>query len=273
MTLQTKVLTKRRSLAENIRLMAEYRELLFVWTGREIRARYRQSLLGFGWALIQPLVQIVVIAIIFGSILRVPTNGIPYPIFAFAAMLPWNFFSASLTASVPSIFANMELVNKIYFPREFIPLSAILARLIDFLIASIIYVALMIYYQIPLYPTLIYVPLLLIIQIMLSIGLGLLGSSISVFVRDISFAVPLLMQIWMYASPVIYPLTLVPERWRPLYLLNPMAGIIHSYRMVMLEGLPPDLNYLGFSALFSIILCVLAYVYFKRIEMAMSDII
>jgi lipopolysaccharide transport system permease protein len=214
-----------------------------------------------------------VINIIFGNILRVPTNGIPYPIFAFAAMLPWNFFAASITASVPSIFANMDLVNKIYFPREFIPLSAIAARFLDFVIATLIYIALMIYYQIPLYSTLVYVPLLLLIQILLSIGLGLLGSSISVFMRDISFAVPLVMQIWMYASPVIYPLEMVPERWRTLYLLNPMAGVIHSYRVVMLEGRPPDLGYLGLSAVFSVLLCVFAYTYFKRIEMAMSDII
>jgi lipopolysaccharide transport system permease protein len=273
MTLQTRVLTRRRSLRENLKLFYEYRELLLAWTSREIRSRYRQSVLGFGWALLQPLVQIIVINIIFGNVLRVPTNGIPYPVFAYAAILPWNLFASSITASVPSIFANMDLVNKIYFPREFLPLSAILARFIDFAIASIIYVALMLYYQMPVYGTLLYLPLILAVQILLAVGIGLLGSAVSVFVRDISFAVPLGMQIWMYASPVVYPLDMVPEAWRPLYLLNPMAGIIHSYRMVMLEGRSPDLVYLGTSAAISVALCLLAYFYFKRLEMAMSDIV
>lgn len=273
MTQTVKVITGQRSVRDNLKHMLDYRELLAVWTGREIRARYRQSILGLGWAFIQPLVQILVIAVIFGGVLRVPTAGIPYPIFAFAAILPWNLFSGSIAASVPSIIANMDLVNKIYFPREYLPLSAILARLVDFGIASIIFVALMLYYQIPIYATLVYVPLLILIQMLLAVGIGLLGSAVSVFVRDISFAIPLLMQIWMYASPVVYPIDLVPERWRTLYLLNPMAGIIHSYRQVMLEGKPPDLAYLGFSILFSVILCVFAYIFFKRIEMAMSDII
>lgn len=273
MTQSIKVITGRRSLRENLRHLIDYRELLMVWTAREIRARYRQSVLGLGWAFVQPLVQIVVIAVIFGGVLRVPTGGIPYPIFAFAAILPWNLFASSITASVPSIIANMDLVNKIYFPREFLPLSTMLSRLVDFAVASIIFIALMIYYQMPLHPTLIYVPLLIVIQMLLAMGIGLLGSAVSVFVRDISFAIPLLMQIWMYASPVVYPMTLVPEEWQNLYLLNPMAGIIHSYRMVMLLGLKPDMAYLGYSALFSVFLCVIAYIFFKRIEMAMSDII
>lgn len=270
---QTRVLKRRRSLVENLKLFYQYRELLAAWTGREIRARYRQSVLGFGWALVQPLVQIVVISIIFGSVLRVPSGDIPYPLFAYAAILPWNLFAHSITASVPSIFQNMDLVNKIYFPREFLPLSSILARLIDFAIASLIYVALMLFYRMPIYPTLIYVPLILLVQIVLAVGIGLLGSAVSVFVRDISLAIPLGMQIWMYATPVVYPLSMVPEKWRGLYLLNPMAGIIHSYRSVMLEGKPPDLAYLGLSAALSVLLCVLAFIYFKRIEMAMSDIV
>lgn len=264
---------KRKSFKENIILLYRYRELLVTWTLRDIRGRYRQSALGFGWALIQPFIQMVVISIIFGYFLQIPSGDIPYPIFSYVAILPWTLFSGSISSAVPSVIVNMELVNKIYFPREIIPLSAILSRMVDFAIASLVFVGLMLFYRIPLAPTILYVPLLLVIQITLAIGVGLLGSAISVFFRDISFAVPLGMQIWMYATPVIYSIASVPEEWRGLYLLNPMAGIIASYRQVILYGENPNISYLIISALVSVIICVFAYVYFKRLEMAMSDII
>lgn len=273
MTTNIKILHRRNSLRENINQLIHYRELLVTWTMREIRARYRQSVLGFGWALIQPVFQMIIISIIFGNFLRVPSDGMPYPIFAYVAILPWTLFSSSIAMAVPSLRTNMELITKIYFPREIIPLSAIFARLVDFSIATLVFVGLMVWYRIPVHLTLLFVPILLVIQIALAIGVSLLGAAISVFLRDVSFAIPLGMQIWMYATPVIYPLNMVPERWRPLYLLNPMAGIINAYRQVVLHGEWPDLGCLGLSALASLLLCAVAYVYFKRLEMAMSDII
>lgn len=262
-----------RPLAESLGQLLDYRELLFAWTIREIRARYRQSLLGFGWALIQPIFQMVVISIVFGSFLRVPSGDVPYPIFAFVAILPWTLFAGAINAAVPSILGNMQLVTKIYFPREILPISAALARLVDFAIALVVFAALMIWYDIPLYNTVVYVPLLLVIQMLLALGIGLLGSAVTVFVRDISFAIPLAMQIWMYLSPVIYPLSEVPPRWRVLYMLNPMTGVIDSYRRVVLQGQPPDPTYLAIAAAMALVVFLVAFVYFKRVEMAMSDII
>ena len=273
MTAPMRLLRRHRPLLENLRLLFEYRELLYTWTLREIKARYRQSVLGFGWALVQPVFQMIVITIIFGNFLRVPSGDAPYPVFAYAALLPWTLFSGSITAAVPSILNNMSLVKKIYFPREILPLSAVLARLVDFVIATTVFIGLLIWYEIPLHATVVYVPFLLLIQILLAAGVSLLGAAVTVFVRDISFAIPLAMQIWMYATPVIYPLSEVPERWRTLYMLNPMAGIIDSYRRVVLNGEMPDLTLLGVSALLSLLLFAVSYLYFKRLEMAMSDII
>jgi len=270
---QTKIYTGTRTLKENLQLFVDFRELLLTWTAREIKGRYRQSALGFGWAFIQPVVQIVVISIVFGRFMQVPSDGVPYPIFTFVAILPWSFFAGAVSAAIPSLLGSMDLITKIYFPREFIPLAAIVARLVDLLIASLVLVSLMIYYRIPFYPTLIFVPLLLVIQIMLSIGIGLIGSAVSVFLRDISFAIPLVMQIWMYATPVIYPISVIPEQWRTLYSLNPMVGIIDSYRRVVLLGQLPDGLSLGISAAFSVVLFVFAYVYFKRLELFMADIV
>jgi len=273
MPTEARVFQSQRSLRENLALLLEYRELIIIWTIREIKARYRQSALGFGWALLQPVFQLVVINIIFGNFLRVPSDDIPYPIFAFVAILPWTFFSSSINAAVPSIIQNMQLVTKIYFPREIMPLSVISARLIDFAIASIVFVGMMVWYRIPLHATVLYVPILLLILITLAIGIGLLGAAVSVFLRDISFAVPMAMLLWMYASPVIYPLSAVPEEWLALYMLNPMAVIIDSFRGVILRGEPPDFGYLGYAAIVSLLVFVLSYVNFKRLEMTMADII
>lgn len=264
---------RERGLVESLRLLVSYRELLVGWASREVRSRYRQSVLGFGWALVQPLFSLVVISVVFGSFVHVPSDGVPYPIFSYTALLPWALFANSVSSAVPSILNNMHLVTKIYFPREILPLSAILARLVDFAIASIVFVGLMVWYRMPVHVTLVYVPLLLVIQIVLALGVGLMGAAISVFLRDISFAIPLGLQLWMYATPVIYPLSMVPDQWRAIYQINPMVGIIDSYRRVLLLGQPPDLGLLGFSTLVSVLLCILAYAYFKKLEIAMSDVI
>ncbi|MCC6456220.1 MAG: ABC transporter permease [Caldilineaceae bacterium] len=273
MSLALRVLQPQRSFFKNLALLAQYRELLVTWTYREIRTRYRQSVLGLGWTVIQPVFQMVVISIIFGNFLRIPSEGVPYPVFAYTAILPWTLFSTSVASAVPGVISNMDLVTKIYFPREILPLSAILARLVDFAVASVVFVGLMLWYQIPLHATVLYVPLLLAIQMLLATGIGLLGAAASVFLRDISFAVPMAMQLWMYATPVIYPMSVVPERWRPLYLLNPMAGLIDSYRRVILDGAAPDFQYLGASALLSILVALVGYYNFKRLEATMSDVI
>jgi lipopolysaccharide transport system permease protein len=249
------------------------RELLFTWTMRDFKVRYSQSILGAAWAILQPLSLMIVYSILFSVFIQVPTEGIPYPVFAYTALLPWTLFANSLNSAIPSLVSNMNLVSKIHFPREVLPLSAIMVSFIDFLIASSIFVLMLLFYRVPVGPVILLLPLVLLIQIILTFGISLLASAVNVFYRDVRFVVPLALQIWMYLSPIIYPVTLVPERLRPFYLLNPMAVLIDTYRRTILFNQMPDWPYLGLAALVSVSLTVVAYRYFKRAEREFADVI
>lgn len=257
----------------NLKLLYDHRELLWTWALRDIQVRYKQSFLGAAWAILQPLSMMVVFSLIFVYIVKVPTDGRPYPIFSYTALLPWTFFTTAITFAVPSLVNNMTLVTKVYFPREIFPIAAVGASFIDFLIASLVFVGMMLVYRIPLSVTFLILPLLVVIQILLTLGVVLFASALNVYYRDVRFVVPLGMQLWMYATPIIYPVSLVPERFRALYLLNPMAGLIEAYRAVALRGVWPDWSYVGAAAGVSVILFVLGYLYFKRVEWQFADII
>jgi lipopolysaccharide transport system permease protein len=256
-----------------VRELIEARELLWTWTMRDFKVRYSQSILGAVWAILQPFSLMIIFSIVFSIFLKVPTDGIPYPIFAYTALLPWTFFANSLTFSIPSLVSNMNLVSKIYFPREILPLSSILVGFVDFVIASSIFVLMLLFYRIPVGPAILLVPLALVIQMILTFGIGLLASAINVFYRDVRFVVPLALQIWMYVSPIIYPVNQIPERFRPFYFLNPMAVLIDTYRRTILFNQMPDWPYLGLAALLSVLLTVVAYRYFKRAEREFADLI
>jgi lipopolysaccharide transport system permease protein len=258
---------------KHVRILYRYRYLLWMWTVREIRVRYKQSLLGGAWAILQPLSLAIIFTVVFSVFARVPTDGVPYPIFAYAALLPWTLLATSVSFAVPSLVNNMNLVTKTYFPREILPLAVTAAAFIDFCIASMVFAVMMALYRIPVHWTLVWVPLLIGVQIMLILGVVLVGSAVSVFFRDVRFVVPLGLQLWLYATPVIYPESLVPERLRTLYMLNPMAGLIASYRRVVLRGLHPIPLDLGLAVAFSIALCIAAYRFFKRVERQFADII
>jgi lipopolysaccharide transport system permease protein len=249
------------------------RELLFSWTFREFRVRYSQSIMGAAWAVLQPLVLMVIFSLVFSLLLSVDTGGVPYPVFSYVGTLPWTLFATSITFAVPSLVSNMNLVSKIYFPREVLPISSILVGLVDFAIASALLVPMLLIFQIPITWTVLFVPVILLIQTILTAGISLFASAINVFYRDVRFVVPLALQIWMYLSPVIYPVNAVPEQWRTLYFLNPMAAIIDSYRRVLLQGQPPDWPYLGLSALVSILTLAFGYRYFKNAERQFADLI
>ena len=240
---------------------------------RDFKVRYSQSALGAAWAILQPLSLMVVYSVIFSVFIKVPTDGIPYPIFAYTALLPWGLFSNSLSFAIPSLVNNMNLVSKIHFPREILPLSAILVGLVDFLIASSIFVFMLLIYRISIGPAILLVPLVLTIQVILIFGISLLASAINVFYRDVRFVIPLALQIWMYLSPIIYPSNLVPERLRPIYFLNPMAVLIDTYRRTILLNQMPNWPYLGLAALLSSLLTIFAYRYFKRAEREFADLI
>jgi lipopolysaccharide transport system permease protein len=250
-----------------------YRELLWNLVLRDIRVRYKQSLLGAAWAIAQPLAMMIVFTIVFTRILKVESEGVPYPIFSYSALLPWTFFATALNFAVPSLVSNMNLVTKIYFPREIFPIAAVIACGFDFLVASTIFAGLMAYYHVPITVNLLYVPLIVLVQVLFTFGIVLLASALNVFYRDMKFVIALGVQIWMYATPIIYPVALIPERFRSLYMLNPMAGIIDAYRKTILHGQPPELFGLGIGAAVALVTFLLSYVYFKRSEMQFADVI
>jgi lipopolysaccharide transport system permease protein len=257
-----------------VRELYAYRELLWSWVVRNVKVRYKQSLLGAAWAILQPLSTTLLFTLVFSYFVRVDTDGAPYPVFYYSALVPWTFFSSSISFGTQSLVSNLNLVTKIYFPKEILPISAVLASFVDFCIAALIYVVMMFLYRVPVGPSIILLPVILLIQIALTTGVVLLASALNVFYRDIRFVVPLGMQLWMYVTPVIYPLSQVPERFRTLYMLvNPMAGLIDSYRRIALTAEWPRFPYLWVSAAISIVLFVAAYWYFKRAEPAFADLI
>ena len=255
-----------------IQELIKFRTLLWVWSLREIRVRYKQSVLGGLWAILQPFSTMLIFTLIFGVIIKVPTNGMPYPVFFYSALLPWTFFSSSISSAVPSLTGNFNLVTKIYFPREILPIASIVAAFIDFLIAALLYIILLIIYQVPIRVSILWLPVLLFMQILLTLGISFLGASLIVAYRDIRFVIPLALQLWMYLSPVAYPLSSVPEQYQFLYMLNPMAGIIESYRTI-LSGEMPQWEYLAIEMLIILPIFFLGYFYFKRKEAFFADII
>lgn len=249
------------------------RDLLVMWAIREIKVRYKQSLLGVAWAILQPLVLMLVFTVVFSHLVRVPAEGVPYPLFCYTALLPWTFLATSISFAAPSMINNVNLVSKVYFPREILPIATVAAAFADFLIASAVFAGMAVYYGTPATPALLWLPVLLSVQIALVLGIVLYLSALSVRFRDVRFVVPLGVQIWMFASPIIYPSSMVPARWQPLYQLNPMVGIIGGCRSVVIEGRPPDGVAFLVSVLVSVSLLALGYRYFKRAEATFADII
>ncbi len=257
----------------NFDKFSQMKELLFAWTSRTIRGRYQQSVLGWLWAIIQPAASVVILTIIFTRFVPIDTGDIPYPIFSYVAVVPWALFSNSLSDMTGTLVANMGLVTKIYFPRETLPISAMLARLMDFGIAALLLFLLMVIYRVEVnWVALLALPLILGIQLILISGLGLALSAANVFYRDIQPLLALIVQLWFYASPIIYPVKTVPEHLRTLYFLNPMAGILTAYRDALINGQFPGV-YLISSAAVSFVLFVFGLWFFKRVEHQFADIV
>lgn len=249
------------------------RDLLWAWTGRTIRGRYQQSLLGWLWAIVQPTAAVAIYTVVFTRIVRIDTGDMPYPIFSYTAVVPWTLLATGVTDMTVSLVQNMSLVQKIYFPREVLPLAALFARLMDFAVAALLLFILMPYFGLPVFrPSWVLLPLILAVQMMLIMGVGLACAAANVFYRDIQSLLILTIQLWFYASPVLYPISLVPESYRSLYFLNPMAGIIQSYRDVLLHGAQPGF-YLVVAAASSLAVFVLGYALFKRVEFLFADIV
>ncbi len=250
----------------------KYRDLLYFLVVRGIKAKYAQSILGVGWAVLQPLFTTVVFTVVFGNLAKVGSDGVPYVIFSFTAMVPWNYFSGTLTDSSNSLVANASMITKVYFPRVVLPLASIFSRLLDFLIGFIAVGGFMIYYQFIPSLNALFIPLLLIILLLTSIGLGLILSSMAVQYRDVKHVMTFLTSLLMYAAPVVYPASLVPEKWIFLYSLNPMVGVIEGFRSALLGTQPMPWESILWGGLVAIMIFVFGAYYFKKMERVFADV-
>ena len=249
-----------------------YRELLWVLMTRDVRVRYKQAVLGSAWAVLRPVTAMLIFSAVFGRLAKMPSDGIPYPIFVYAALLPWTFFATAVSASGQSLVGATHLVSKVYFPRLIIPISSIGAGLVDLLISTGILLAMMLWYGVGWSLHLLAAPLLLLAAVFAALGVGTLLSALTVAYRDFTHITPFLVQIWMYVTPVVFPISLVPERWRWLLALNPMSGLVEGFRSAFL-GRPFDLPGLGIAVAVSLAVFLLGVAYFEKVERRFADII
>jgi lipopolysaccharide transport system permease protein len=251
----------------------EHKDLTLSFAVRDIKARYKQTALGAAWAVLQPFSLMVVFTLVFSRFAQVPSDGVPYPIFSYSGLIFWTFFATAVSQGTAAIVANSNLVRKIYFPRETLLVSIVLAAGLDLAIAGVIFGVMMGYYQISVPATVLWVPVLLTVQTLFALAVVCFTSAIHVALRDIGHGIPLLLQLWMFATPVAYPLTVVPARLLPIYQLNPMTPIIDGYRRVILHGQPPDLPALATATVITLLLLAVGYVFFKRAEGTFADVI
>ena len=250
-----------------------YRELLYFFAWRDVKVRYRQAVLGIAWAVIQPLFTMVLFSLIFGRMAHVPSNGIPYPIFSFCALVPWTYFSTVVAQASNSISGNASLVTKVYFPRVLLPAGTALAALLDFAVASVLLIGMMFYYHVTISWLLLLTPLAVALMILTTLGVSLFVAALTVRYRDIRHLLPFLIQLWMFATPIIYPATMVPPRFRRILALNPCWGVVDSFRACLLPNQPIDFKLIGCSLAVAVFLLVAGAYYFKKMEKTFADII
>ncbi len=256
----------------DLRELWAFRELLWVLAGRDVRVRYKQTILGASWAIIRPLLTMVIFTVVFGRLAKLPSDGYPYAVFVYAGLLPWTFFATALQSSGSSLVGSAGLISKVYFPRLIVPLSAIGAPLVDLLVSTGVLLALMAIYRVHFGSGLLFAPLLLVAVVFTALGVGTLASAMTASYRDVTHLLPFVIQIWMYVTPVIYPSSMIPERWRWVLYLNPMAGLVEGFRSAFLNR-PFDLTALGISAATSVTLFALGIAYFERVERRFADVI
>jgi lipopolysaccharide transport system permease protein len=251
----------------------EYRELLYFLIWRDIKVRYKQTIIGFAWAIIQPFLTMVVFSIFFGKFGKIPSEGSPYPLFAYCALVPWTYFGHSIGNATNTIVENQRLIAKVYFPRLILPISAVFSQLPDFIISFSILIVMMFFYGVMPTANLLWLPFLILFMSLTALAVGIWLTTFNAIYRDVRYAVPFLVQFWLFASPVAYPSSLVPEKWRTFYGLNPMTGVIEGFRWALLGKGDPPQALLFFSL--GVILCVLftGIIYFRRMEGTITDVI
>lgn len=259
--------------ALNLRDLWIYRELVYFMTWRDLKVRYKQTLLGAGWAILQPFLTMVVFSIFFGNLAQVPSDGVPYPIFSYTALIPWTLFSKALQDASRSLVQSSHMITKVYFPRIILPLASVLAGVVDFFIAFVVLLGMMAYYRVTPTVNVWTLPLFLLLALVTAIGVGLWLSALNVLYRDINYVLPFLTQFWMFITPIAYPSSMVPEKWQVIYAINPMTGVVEGFRWALLgSGQPPGLMTL-ISSLVALVLLVSGMFYFKRMERLFADMV
>jgi len=253
--------------------VCRYRELLYFLVWRDVLVRYKQAAIGVAWVVLQPLLTMVVFTVIFGQFAKLPSDGLPYPIFSFTALLPWNYFAQAISRSGISLVSNANLISKIYFPRLIVPISGALGPLVDFAISFVILLGMMVWYGIA--PTwgVLALPFFTLLAVVTAVAVSLYLSALNVKYRDVGHAIPFLVQFWMYASPVVYSVNIIPQKWRLLYSLNPMVGVIEGFRWALLGKERPDFAVMAVGVVVASVLLLGGLIYFKRTERFFADII
>jgi lipopolysaccharide transport system permease protein len=259
--------------ALNLRDLWVYRELVYFMTWRDLKVRYKQTLLGAGWAILQPFLTMVVFSIFFGNLAKVPSDGVPYPIFSYTALIPWTLFSKALQDASRSLVNSSHMITKVYFPRMILPLASVLAGVVDFLIAFVVLLGMMAFYHVKPTANIWTVPLFLLLTLVTAVGVSLWLSALNVLYRDINYVLPFLTQFWMYITPIAYSSSLVPEKWQMVYALNPMTGVVEGFRWALLgTGQAPGIMTLVSCAV-ALVLLITGMFYFKRMERLFADMV
>jgi len=257
----------------DLREIYEYRDLFYFIVWRDIKVRYAQSVLGIGWAVIQPIFSMIVFTIVFGKLAKISSDGVPYAIFSYAALVPWTYFSSALTESSGSLIGAGNMLSKIYFPRIIIPMTSILGKLIDFAIALLLLFGLMVWFKIGPTIWILILPLLIILMMLTASGLGMWLAALAIQYRDIKYGMSFAVQLLMYASPVVYPASLIPAKYRLLYGINPMAGVIEGFRAALLGSRPMPWDLLAVGCITAFMLFISGVLYFRRMERIFADVV
>src|SRR5947209_3919530 len=257
----------------NLRELWDYRELLYFFVWRDLKVRYKQTASGAAWAVIQPFLTMVVFSLFFGALARIPSNGLPYPIFYYSALLPWMYYAGALQNATNTIVEHQRLITKVYFPRLLLPLAAVVSGLVDFAIGFVVFLGMMLCYGIAPGAAIFLLPLFLLLAVLTALGVGLWLSALNAIYRDVRYALPFFVQFWLFASPVAYPSSLIPERWRWLYGLNPMAGVIEGFRWALTGKGQPPTGLLAVSAAMVLLLVAGGTAYFQKMEGTIADVV
>jgi lipopolysaccharide transport system permease protein len=259
--------------AINVKELWQFRELLYFLSWRDIKVRYKQTALGASWAIIQPFMTMVVFSVFFGKLAKMPSDGIPYPIFAYVALVPWTFFANGITQSSNSLVQSSSLLKKVYFPRLIVPISSVVSGIVDFIFSFIVLIALMLYYGYVPTVHIFWLPLFLLLAFATSLGVGVWLSAMNVQFRDVRYTVPFVTQFWLFATPIAYPSSLLSEPWRTLYGVNPMVGVVEGFRWALLGSQPSSVSMIALSACVTCMFLIAGLFYFRRMERSFSDVV